>query len=164
MKRTAIFLLAATLVLALAAGGAFAKSDHSGKGSANKGKSGVSKGKGSANKGKGKGPSFVVYNFAGTIDSVDADDTGEVTSITVNVTEANKAARPYANPLPQEKVFQVGENTKVELDEQDADSSALQAGQEVEIQFKGAANTDPTNTAATAISARSVEEESEPTG
>jgi hypothetical protein len=43
--------------------------------------------------------------------------------------------------------------------------TALQAGQEeVEVQFKGAANTGPTNTAATAISAKSVEEKREPTG
>jgi hypothetical protein len=113
---------------------------------------------------KGKGPSFVVYNFGGTIKGVDADDTSEVTSITVIVTEANKAARPYANPLLQEKVFQVGQNTKVELDEQDADRSALQAGQVVEVQFKGAASADPTSSAATAISAKSAEEETEPTG
>ncbi len=157
MKRVAIFLLAATLVLALAAGGAVAKSDHSGKGSANKGK-------GSANKGKGKGPSFVVYDFGGTIEDVNADGTGEVTSITVNVTEANKAARPYANPLPQSKVFQIGENTKVELDEQNADRSALQAGQDVEVQFKAPANADPTSSEATAVSAKSAEGEPEPTG
>ena len=93
-----------------------------------------------------------------------ADDTGEITSITVNVTEANEAARPHANPLPQEKVFQVGEKTKVELDDQDANHSALQAGQVVEVQFKAAANADPTSAAATAISAKSVEEEPEPTG
>ena len=157
MKRITIFLLAAPLVLALGAGGAVAKSDHGGKGGANKGKSGVSKG-------KGKGSSFVVYNFGGTIEDVDADDTGEVPSITVNVTEANKVARPYANPLPQEKVFQVGENTKVELDNQDAVRSALQAGQGVEVQFKAAASANPTSSAATAISAKSAEEESEPIG
>lgn len=80
------------------------------------------------------------------------------------MTEANNAARPYANPLPLEKVFQVVENTKVELDEKDADRSALQAGQEVEVQFRAAANVDPTNSAATTVSAKSVEEESEPTG
>ncbi len=95
---------------------------------------------------------------------MDADDTGEVPSITVNVTETNKAARPYANPLPQKKVFQVGENTKVELDEQDADRSTLQAGQGVEVQFKAAASADPTSSAATAISAKSAKEESEPIG
>jgi hypothetical protein len=142
----------------MSAGGAVAKSDHSGKSDANKGNSG-------GNKGKGKGPSFVVYNFGGTVEGVvAADDTSEVTTITVDVTEANNAARPYANPLPQVKVFQVGEKTKVELDEKDADRTALQAGQEVEVQFKAAANVDPTSAAATAISAKSAEEESEPTG
>jgi hypothetical protein len=113
MKRAVLLMMIAALVVALTAGTAVAKPD--------KGKKAK----------KAKAPAQVVYHFQGPIASVD-----EVTnSVTVDVTQANKAARPFVN---QAVPFSVTSTTKISLDDEKALISDLRAGDAVVVQSKAA--------------------------
>jgi preprotein translocase subunit YajC len=109
MKRATIFALVAALLVALTAGTALAKGKPADKGS------------------KGKGPAVVTYVFKGTVTEV-----GEG-SLLVDVEKGNRAARPFAG---QQVRFAVTEATKVELNEEEAALSDLQAGDKVVVQSK----------------------------
>jgi preprotein translocase subunit YajC len=109
MKKATLLMLVAALLVALTAGTAAAKGKPAYKGS------------------KGKGPAVVTYVFEGTVAEV-----GEG-SLLVDVEKGNKAARPFAG---QQVRFAGTEATKVELNEEEATLSDLQAGDEVVVQSK----------------------------
>jgi hypothetical protein len=109
MRKATILTLVAALLVALTAGMAVAKGKPADKGS------------------KGKGPAVVTYVFKGTVAEV-----GEG-SLVVDVEKGNKAARPFAG---QQVRFAVTEATKVELNEEEAAPSDLEAGDEVVVQSK----------------------------
>ena len=78
------------------------------------------------------------YNFKGTVTAVAEDGS----SVSVEVTGGNKRAREAAEGQEQPMVFPVSENTKVEIDEQDAAVTDIAVGDPVQVQSKAPAGAD----------------------
>jgi hypothetical protein len=79
---------------------------------------------------KQNGKNTATYNFKGTVQMV-ADDGSNVV---VDVTGGNKRARAHLGV----QQFGVTPETKIEVNEEDAELSALAAGDEVKVQSKAA--------------------------
>ena len=113
MRRILLLSLTGALLVAMAAGTATAKGPGSGKSS-------------------GKGPATVTYVFKGQMESVAED--GSTFEITVQ--GGNKAGRS-AVASDEPLSLTVTDETKVELNDQEASMAELQAGDEVVVQSKG---------------------------
>ncbi len=79
---------------------------------------------------KQNGKNRATYNFKGTVQEVALDGS----YVVVDVTDGNKRARDHIG-IQQ---FGVTEDTKVEINEEDATVSDLVAGDEVKVQSKAA--------------------------
>jgi hypothetical protein len=91
---------------------------------------------------KQNGKARATYNFKGTVQEVAADGS----YLLVDVADGNKRAREHLGV----QQFGVTPETKIEVNEEDAELSALAAGEEVKIQSKAAK--DATEFAARKIS------------
>ena len=144
MRKILLLALTGALLVAMTAATATAKGPGSGKG-AGKGQS------------KGKGPATVTYVFKGEMASVAEDGS----SFDIAVTGGNKAGRDaVASGEPLN--LTVTDETKVELNDEEATMADLQTGDEVVVQSKAPKGTTSFN--ADKISAERAEEEpTEPT-
>ena len=97
---------------------------------------------------KQNGKNRATYNFKGTVEQVAEDGSYGV----VDVTDGNKRARAHLG----EQQFGVNEETKVEINEEDAAVSDLTVGEEVKVQSKAAK--DATEFAARKISVETEED------
>jgi predicted molibdopterin-dependent oxidoreductase YjgC len=79
---------------------------------------------------KQSGKNMATYNFKGTVQEVAADGS----YLLVDVTDGNRRAREHRGVQP----FSVTAETKIEVNEEDAELSALAAGDEVKVQSKAA--------------------------
>ena len=79
---------------------------------------------------KQNGKNSATYNFKGTVQEVAVDGS----YVVVDVTDGNKRAREHLGP----QQFGVTEDTKVEINEEDAAVSDLTVGEEVKVQSKAA--------------------------
>jgi hypothetical protein len=95
---------------------------------------------------KQNGKNRATYNFKGTVQEVAIDGS----YVVVDVTDGNKRARAHLGV----QQFGVTEDTKVEINEEDATVSDLTAGEEVKVQSKAAKD-------ATEFEARKISVESE---
>ncbi len=77
---------------------------------------------------KQSGKDRATYNFKGTVEEVAADGS----YVVVDVTDGNRRAREHLGT----QQFGVTSNTKIEVNEEDAELSALAAGDEVKVQSK----------------------------
>jgi hypothetical protein len=79
---------------------------------------------------KQNGKNWATYNFQGTIQQIAEDGS----YVEVNVTDGNKRARQHLGV----QWFSVTSDTKIEVNEEEVDPSALVVGDEVEVQSKAA--------------------------
>lgn len=79
---------------------------------------------------KQSGKNMATYNFKGTVQEVAADGS----YLLVDVTDGNRRGREHRGVQP----FGVTAETKIEVNEEDAELSALAAGDEVRVQSKAA--------------------------
>jgi hypothetical protein len=79
---------------------------------------------------KQSGKNMATYNFKGTVQEVAADGS----YLLVDVTDGNRRAREHRGVQP----FGVTAETKIGVNEEDAELSALAAGDEVKVQSKAA--------------------------
>lgn len=79
---------------------------------------------------KQSGKNMATYNFKGTVQEVAADGS----YLLVDVTDGNRRGREHRGVQP----FGVTAETKIEVNEEDAELSALAAGDEVKVQSKAA--------------------------
>jgi hypothetical protein len=135
MRKAMILMMVAALMVALTAGTAAAKQNGKGQGKS------------------GKGPALVTYNFKGTVVGVAEDGN----SITVDVTDGNKAGRAYLGS----QTFNVTSETRINLDDEEGVAlEEIGEGYSVVVQSKAEKNA--TSFDARVISAESPEVEEEP--
>ena len=136
MRKTIILAAVMALLVALVAGSAMAKGKGGGKGNPG-----------------GNGPALVTYNFVGTVLAVAEDGS----SITVDVTDGNKAARQHLGS----RTFNVTSETKINLDDQEG-AALDQIGEGYPVVVQSRAAKAATSFDARVISAESPEAEEEP--
>jgi hypothetical protein len=81
---------------------------------------------------KQSGKNMATYNFKGTVQEVAADGS----YLLVDVTDGNRRGKEHRGVQP----FGVTAETKIEVNEEDAELSALAAGDKVKVQSKAAKN------------------------
>jgi uncharacterized protein YjdB len=135
MRKAMILMTVAALMVALMAGTAAAKQNGKGQGNS------------------GKAPALVTYNFKGTVEEVSEGGT----SITVDVTDGNKAARAHLGS----QTFNVTSETKINVDDQEgAALEEIGEGYSVVVQSKAEKNATSFDARVISAEAPEVEEES----